>query len=1533
MDLHSLLTHLSHKGVKLSANGGSFLVDAPKGVLTSELRNSLAEHKAEILLLLHQSNINPSAASLPKIVPAPISQRYEPFPLTDMQHAFWVGRSGVLELGNVANHGYYEIECNNLDLERLNWALQKLIERHDMLRAVVLPDSQQQILKQVPTYQIEVLDLSGKDEAAVNSQLQAIRDRLSHQVLPADQWPLFEFRATRLDRERARLHVSYDLQIFDAWSLFRLFDEWFQLYQNPQVELPPLKLSFRDYVLAEQALPETQLYKRSQEYWLSRLDSFPPAPDLPLAKNPSEIKQHQCRRYAGRLDRTEWQQLKHRAAEAGLTPSGALLAAFAEILTVWSKSPEFTLNLALFNRLPLHPQVNDILGDFSSVTLLTVDNSALEPFSDRAVRLQKQLWQDLEHRYFSGVRVTRELSRRKGTAPNAMPVVFTSTLGFGSLGQETLTFSHFGELVYGISQASQAWMDIQVWEEKETLTFNWDVVEELFPTGLIGDMFEAYCRFLKQLATSKSAWVETTRQLLPPAQLAQRDAINATDAPVPDALLHTLFAAQVQARANESAVVSSRRTLTYQELSELSNQLGHKLRSLGATPNQLVAVVMEKGWEQIVAVMGIMAAGAAYVPIDPGLPQERLLYLLNSSEADIILTQSWLNEKLAWPKKVHRLCIDNEDLAAQSQEPLQPVQTPDDLAYVIYTSGSTGFPKGVMIAHRGAVNAIVQTNHCFNIKPDDRVLALTALNHDMSVYDIFGILAAGGAIVMPDAVARKDPAHWVELMRKENITIWNSVPAMMEMLLEYVGDRSELLPQSLRWAFLGGDWLSVTLPDRLQTLIKDVRVVSVGGPTETTLWNIWYPVKTVDPTWKSIPYGKPIANTKYYVLNEALEDCPTWVPGELCCAGVGIAKGYWRNEEKTCASFITHPRTGERIYRTGDLGRYLPDGQIEFLGRVDYQVKIGGYRIELGEIEATLKQYPGVRDAVTVAVTEAGQSRQLVAYVVPEKEQADALFEVEAADKVETQRLWKEVVERGAKKVQQFSDAVNPKLFAAFWQQQLDPLQHYAVSVALRKFGIYTQPDEEYSLDELMQQCQIQPRYRKWLSRNLAILVDLGWLQVRGEKIANAQPLPAHFPPELLTKVRSEAASILGYTQNAVDLFMDVIENLADMLTQDISFQLVTSEETAGIYEREFQFVNNVIKEILRSIGQSWKPGYPLRILEIGAGTGAVTKQALPMLPPERTTYVYTDISQYFLQMARQHFGNYAFLETGTLDLEREPLEQGYQLHSFDVVIASGVVHATRSIRESLGHIRSLLVPAGVLLMVEPTKRNHLWELIMGLLQGFDRFEDQELRQHPLLSREQWQQVLLEEGFTDYMLFNNRGSIDDFLGRDLLLVQAPLLIQRFKQQELRSFLQEKLPKYMVPSSYVCLDALPLTSNGKVDRQALLGAKWVTPIPDTAFVAPRTSLQKTIAEIWAEVLEHNRIGIHDNFFQLGGDSLLATQIVSRLREKLQIELTVQSVLEATTLASLAECIEQIYQTTQKLQAPLGDVMTNRVEIEL
>ncbi|MBD1825981.1 non-ribosomal peptide synthetase [Microcoleus vaginatus GB1-A2] len=931
--------------------------------------------------------------SLPVITPDP-EGRHQPFGLTDIQQAYWIGRTETFELGGVATHIYAEIESVNLDLERFSKAWQQLIDRHEMLRAIVRPDGQQQILERVPAYQIQVLDLRGQNYRVVNSQMEAVRESLSHQVIPSDRWPLFEIRASVLDDRRVRLHFSFDALIADAWSFQMLGREWAKLYQNPNEILSDIEISFRDYVFAELACRHTEEYRRSVDYWQSRIPTLPPAPDLPLVKNPAAIKKPRFERRTGQLDPKTWQQLKNKSTKAGSTPSGILLAAFAEVLAVWSKNPRFTIGLTLFNRLPLHPQVNEIAGDFTSLILLAVDNSARDSFAARVRRLQEQLWDDLDHRYFSGVQVLRELLRQQGSVSAAlMPVVFTSTLTQNAEGEQNFPLHWLGETVCAITQTPQVFLDVQVSEEAGALVFNWDAVEELFPAGMLDDMFATYSHFLQRLADESEIWQEANPQLLPATQLQQRAAINATDAPVPAEMLHTLFAARVPLHPQKVAVVATHRTLTYEELYRRSRALGYRLQKLGARPNTLVAVVMEKGWEQVVACLGILMSGAAYVPVDPALPKERRSHLFAQADVEIAVTQSGLEVSLDWPENLQRICADTEELTDEFHQPLEPVQTPEDLAYVIYTSGSTGVPKGVIIDHRGAVNTIADINQRFGVGAGDRVLALSSLSFDLSVYDIFGTLAAGGTIVLPESSAAQDPARWAELMVRENISIWNSVPALMQMMVEYAACRSEVF-QNLRLVLLSGDWLPLTLPGQIKSLRECVQVVSLGGATEASIWSILYPIEEVSPDWKSVPYGKPMKNQRFYVFDEALEPRPISVPGQLYIGGIGLAKGYWRNPEKTAASFITHPVTGERLYRTGDLGRFLPDGNIEFLGREDFRIKIRGYRIEAGEIEAALNQHPAVRSCVVTAFGEERSQKRLVAYVVPQQNTAPEICEL-----------------------------------------------------------------------------------------------------------------------------------------------------------------------------------------------------------------------------------------------------------------------------------------------------------------------------------------------------------------------------------------------------------------------------------------------------------------------------------------------------------------------------------------------------------
>jgi pyochelin synthetase len=985
MNLTDLLQQLSSAGIQVRADGDEIEIRAPKGSLTAPLRNELARQKPAILAWIHEHAS--AGVALPAIEPDP-AHRYHPFPLTDIQQAYWVGRSGMLDLGAVATHFYVELESEDVDPGRLAAAWRRVVGRHDMLRAIVLPEGRQQILAEVPPYEIALVDLSGASAAEAQSTLETVRREMSHQVLDAARWPLFDIRVTRLAARRSRLHISLDLLICDLDSMLRLFEEWARYYNDPAPAAPRPDLSFRDYVIAERDLRQSPAFQKARDYWLARLDTLPPAPQLPLARNPQSVGRHRFVRRQSHLPAARWSRLKQRAAQAGLTPSGVLLAAYAEILGSWSKSPRFTLNLTVFNRLPLHAQVQDIVGDFTCVSLLDVDVSQRESFPSLAARLRQQLWRDLEHRLFSGVNVLRELARREGGYREVMmPVVFTSALSPAASGQDAGVFSRLGETVYSISQTPQVWLDHQVLERAGDLVFNWDAVEELFPEHLLDDMFGAYCGLLESLASKEEAWTAPSRALVPPSHLADRALANATGAPISGRLLHEAFLRQAEAHPNAVAVIAAGRTLTYGEVAGRAAALARRLRELSVGPNMLVAIVMEKGWEQVVAAVAVLIAQAAYVPIDPDLPAERRRHLMEASEISIALTQSSLDRSLEWPAlewpaKLTRIVVDQ--LAADAAPPQPaPVQSPEDLAYVIYTSGSSGLPKGVAIDHRGAVNTIEDINRRFQVGPRDRVLSLSSLSFDLSVYDIFGLLSAGGAVVLPDPSLAKEPRHWLDLAERHGVTVWNTVPALMQMAADYSAAFGGRLPASLRLALLSGDWIPLALPDEIRGLSGGIEIVSLGGATEASIWSIFHPIGAIDPEWKSIPYGRPLANQTFQVLNQRLEPCPIWVPGDLYIGGIGLAQGYWHDAARTAASFLVHPATGERLYKTGDLGRYLPGGIIEFLGRDDFQVKINGFRIELGEIEAALRQHPDVREMVAVAAGPAREHQQLAAYVVP----------------------------------------------------------------------------------------------------------------------------------------------------------------------------------------------------------------------------------------------------------------------------------------------------------------------------------------------------------------------------------------------------------------------------------------------------------------------------------------------------------------------------------------------------------------------
>ncbi len=934
--------------------------------------------------------------ALPLVKPD-LANRYNPFPLTDIQTAYWLGRNSGMELGNISTHMYFENDAKELDLVRFNAAFQKMIDRHEMLRAVILPDGTQKVLKDVPEYTIEINDFEELSKEQLDSQITKIRDEMSHQVLDCYQWPLFNIKASRLPGNVTRLHISIDLLIVDAWSLELLMNDLSNEYHGLQHKTQNLELSFRDYIVALKKIDDSKNFEKSREYWLKRIETLPPAPQLTLSKDPAQIANPKFRRLKYVLKKDQWQSIREKARSSSLTPTTVLVSAFSEILSLWSRKPHFTLNLTLFNRLPLHEEVNEILGDFTSLTLLEINFKERSSFQNRAKAVQKRLLEDIDYRYFSGTRVTRELiNKYKDPSRAIIPIIFTSILNqLESKWEPADSYFDDGKAQeedrYSISQTPQVWIDHQVIERDGALHYNWDVVEELFPQGMIDEMFHSYCQLLEMLASNPSSWdsatpVSNNKECFPYfQQLGNALSVHNNTGELPKGLLHEGFQNQVIQQPNSVALCAGEMQITYRELNNCANKIAAQLIANNTKPNELIAIIMDKGWEQAAAAIGILKSGAAYLPIDASNPTDRINHLIKIGKVRtaIVPSQSIISNI---SDSVSIITV-TADLLNYGGPDIFSTAMNTDLAYVIFTSGSTGTPKGVMIDHRGALNTIVDINDNFSISNQDVVFGISSLSFDLSVYDLFGTLAAGGKLVLPDHDKLRDPWHWKELIEAHQVTVWNSVPALMNMLVDYLGEQASETFSSLRLVLLSGDWIPVGLPDEIKQANTDIQVISLGGATEGSIWSILYPIQSVKESWKSIPYGISMKNQRILVLNERLEDCPVNVKGELYIGGIGVALGYWGDDEKTNERFIVHPETQERLYRTGDMGRYMEDGLIEFLGREDLQVKIGGYRIELGEIESVLKQHEYIADAA-VLLTGKNGTRQLSAFVKLDKEKS-----------------------------------------------------------------------------------------------------------------------------------------------------------------------------------------------------------------------------------------------------------------------------------------------------------------------------------------------------------------------------------------------------------------------------------------------------------------------------------------------------------------------------------------------------------------
>ncbi|MEU5724808.1 amino acid adenylation domain-containing protein [Micromonospora sp. NPDC047738] len=1508
-----LVTDLERAGLRLWAEDGTLKFRAPAGFMTDERRAQLRARRDEILA--HLAN-----GRLPRVVPDQ-EHRHDPFPVTEVQSAYLLGRGSTFAYGGVACHGYGELHYPDLDPERMTRAWRALIARHDMLRAVIDIDGSQRVLPHVDDYHVAVHDLRGRERGEFDRGVAEVRAEMDHRVFRPDAWPLFEARVTRGDDE-AVLHVSVDFLIADFVSIQIILDELHHLYHGNE-QLPALEIGFRDYLQAERNWTASHR-EADRDYWLRRVDDLPPGPELPLTSRARQTD-GRFRRLAATLEPELWEGLRKHAGQHDVSPSCAVLAAYAHVIAAWSRRPTFTLNVTLLNRLPLHPQVPAVVGDFTGVELLAVGQSGAETFDRWARAVQAQLWQDMDHRAFSGIEVMREITRRRGADAALFPVVFTSAIGLGEAGAPAAA-SH-GRLGYGISQTPQVVIDCQNSERDGGLSTNWDVRDGVLPDGVAEDMFAAFEQLLRQLATDDQAWQRVPSSLLPQRQRRRREEVNATAAPLTRARLHDAVFAQARRTPDAPAVIHGTATLSYADLAARATGVAARLVESGCVPGDLVGVTLERGPGQVVAVLGALLASAVYVPVDTVQPAARRETILTGAGVRYVLTSRDLAAG-PWPPGVVVVALEEVPPADPPREP--GGARPEDLAYVIHTSGSTGTPKGVMITHEAALNTVLDINARFAVGERDRVLGLSQLGFDLSVYDIFGPLSVGGALVVPDAERRADPSHWADLVATHGVTVWNSVPAQLQMLSGYLGVAGTALP-TLRLAMLSGDWIPVALPDQIRAQVPGLSVVSLGGATEASIWSIHYPVGAVGEDWASIPYGRPLANQTFHVLDPLLRPCPDWVTGELYIGGAGLARGYLHDPERTAERFIVHPVTGERLYHTGDLGRYLPDGDIEFLGREDQQVKIRGHRIELAEIETALQSHPDVAAAAVLVAGDQPLERTLVAFAQP------AAATPPAGDVADLEAV-------AARAGDAALAGIDPDRYLEY-AHRLDQVALPAMLDTFRRAGMFASPDDRHTAAEIVAATDAAPRHHRLLRRWLAALVAEGLLAVDGDRYR----LAGAVRPDALDAAWAavEAAAVPG-EERLLDYFRASIRHLPALLRGDedplrLLFPEGRLDVSQQLYEEAVfnRWANQAAGAVVADLGARRRHPGPLRVLEVGAGGGGTTAAVLDALAGQDIDYLCTDLSPYFAGQSQARFADVPGVRFGLYDLDADPTEQGLAPNSFDLVVAGDVLHATADVDRVLERLRGLLAPGGWLVALEMTRDHYQimtsLELLVRLDDATGDFTDDRAGTETVfLARDRWRDILDRAGADTSVCLPAEGT---FVGRMGMCVLAA----RFKADRapahpraLTDHLRARLPEYMVPGTVEILDELPVTDNGKIDRRSLagrLGRRHGGTRAGLPGAAPETELERHLVALWSEALG-TPVGRDGNLFELGGDSLVAAQLAGRIIEELPPARTLffdevlRNLLELATVARLAQWLttaaeagEQPHETGQERPAEL------------
>jgi amino acid adenylation domain-containing protein/non-ribosomal peptide synthase protein (TIGR01720 family) len=892
----------------------------------------------------------------------------------------------------------------HVDAASLDQALQSLITRHANLRSTFtsILGEPVQLIHDRAEICLDLTGVSGWSDAGLNRHLVEEANR----PFDLERGPLLRLGLlTRSNDEHILLLVVHHI-VADFWSLAVLIDELLLLYESEkdgrQPTLGPLTLQYADYVRWHEEMLAGAQGERLWSYWQKQL-----AGDLPALNLPADHPRPSFQTYNGAsqsftLSDELTLRLRLLGRGLGATLYMTLLAAFQTLLHRLSLQEDVTVGSLTSGR--THAGLAGLVGYFVNPIVLRADFSVDPSFEELLDQVRQTVLGAFDHQDYPFALLVRRLcpGRDVSSSPlfQAMFVLQKSHLldgqalasfALGEDGAKLKLGSLDLESMRLDRRVAQFDLTLSVAEADLGLAASLEYNTDLFEPGTINRLVNHFINLLEAITSDPSQQVSAlplmdskeVSQLLVNWNDTERDFPHGTCA-------HELFEAQAERRPDTVAVISEDRELTYRQLNKRANRVANYLRRLGIGPEARVAILMRPSVEMIVCVLAVLKAGGAYVPMDAALPDERLGFILEDCQAAAILTEQQFVGRL--PRGVSKIvCLDEHHglIAQQSAENPRSRVTPNNLAYVIYTSGSTGVPKGVMVEHRSLVNYIEAVSELYGFGSGDRLLQFTSLSFDVSGEDIFGSLTRGAALVLRSDLMMASASSFLHECRRHNLTVLNLPTAYWHELMTSTSSEEWESVEHLRLVIIGGERAMI---DRLrlwqQITGRRVRLANEYGPTEATVASTAWELADGAPpvTLREVPIGRPLNNVRAYILDSRLQPVPVGVVGHLHIAGVNLARGYLERADLTAEKFIPDPlshQPGTRLYETGDMARYLPDGTIEFAGRRDHQVKVRGFRIDLGEIESALSSHPLVRDTVVLAKDAASGARRLVGYVVP----------------------------------------------------------------------------------------------------------------------------------------------------------------------------------------------------------------------------------------------------------------------------------------------------------------------------------------------------------------------------------------------------------------------------------------------------------------------------------------------------------------------------------------------------------------------